>query len=129
MKKDRVLLSIPAQPEYLLVVRLTAAGLANRMEFNVEEIEDIKAAVAEACIMLMNQAWKIRDIALEFEIAQSAFGVTARAQGPAAKAEDGDADKDNELSRYLLQALMDGAEVQSENGFINSIRLNKQVAL
>ncbi|MFZ5974269.1 MAG: ATP-binding protein [Bacillota bacterium] len=128
MKKDIVTLRIPAQPEYLLVVRLTAAGLANRMGFNVEEIEDVKAAVAEACIMLMNQPWVIDDITLDFEITSEVFHATVQAQGKASETDE-EPENDNDLSRYLLQALMDDATVGSENGFIHSISIQKRASL
>ncbi|MFZ5974560.1 MAG: hypothetical protein ACOYU3_04010 [Bacillota bacterium] len=128
MKNDSVTLRIPAQPEYLLVVRLTAAGLANRMGFNVEEIEDVKAAVAEACIMLMNQPWAIDGITLDFILSKDTFQATAKAQGEASKTME-EPENDNDLSRYLLQALMDDATVQSENGFIHSISIQKRASL
>lgn len=128
MKEDDIMLRIPAQPEYLLVVRLTAAGLANRMAFNVEEIEDVKAAVAEACIMLMNQAWAIEDITLDFRLSADLFQTTVHAEGKAAETSE-KTENDNDLSRYLLQALMDEATVQNENGFIHSITIQKRASL
>jgi len=45
----RVEIRIPADARYVRVVRLAAAGVASGMNFSVEEIEDIKLAVAEAC--------------------------------------------------------------------------------
>lgn len=128
MSRDCVTLSIPAQPEYLLVVRLTAAGLANRMGFNIEEIEDVKAAVAEACIMLMNQPWKLEDITLDFRLSKEIFHADVQGKGNAAGTEE-DKENENELSRYLLQALMDDATVKSEGGFINSITMQKKASL
>ena len=127
MSRDGVRLCIPAQPEYLLVVRLTAAGLANRMGFNVEEIEDVKAAVAEACIMLMNQPWNLDDITLDFRLTTDVFHAAVRWKGNADnKAES--QQNENELSRYLLQALMDDAAVRSEGGFIHSITMRKKAS-
>ena len=99
------------------------------MEFDVEEIEDIKTAVAEACIMLMSQAHAIREIALDFEISDDIFSMDARASGPFIPKNIHEQDKDSELSRYLLQALMDNAKVQSEGGFIRSIHIDKGIAL
>lgn len=40
---------IPASAEWVRVVRLTVAGVAGRMGFTFDEVEDIKLAVAEAC--------------------------------------------------------------------------------
>ena len=42
-------LEIPAQPEYVRIVRLIIAGIGNAMRFNVEELDDLKLAVGEAC--------------------------------------------------------------------------------
>jgi serine/threonine-protein kinase RsbW len=40
---------IPARAEWVRVVRLTVAGVAGRMGFSFDEVEDLKLAVAEAC--------------------------------------------------------------------------------
>lgn len=44
-----VVIAIPASPEFVRVVRLAVAGVATRMRFSYEQIEDIKLAVSEAC--------------------------------------------------------------------------------
>jgi serine/threonine-protein kinase RsbW len=42
-------LTFPAQSEWVSVVRLATAGVASRMGFSYDEVEDIKLAIAEAC--------------------------------------------------------------------------------
>ena len=42
-------LRLPNCPEYVVIARLTVAGVASRMAFDVETIEDMKIAVSEAC--------------------------------------------------------------------------------
>jgi serine/threonine-protein kinase RsbW len=44
---DNVSIRIPASPAYLSVVRLIASGLASRLQFTIDEIEDLKIAVDE----------------------------------------------------------------------------------
>ncbi|WZL73170.1 ATP-binding protein [Clostridiaceae bacterium 35-E11] len=46
---DVLSISVPSKPEYVNVIRLTASAIASRIGFNIEQIEDIKVAVAEAC--------------------------------------------------------------------------------
>lgn len=46
---DKVKFTIPGKPEYLTMVRLAIGSIADTSGFNVEEIEDIKTAVGEAC--------------------------------------------------------------------------------
>ncbi len=47
---ELVELSIPAQPELLSIPRLTAAAVAARAGFDVEEVEDIRLAIEELCL-------------------------------------------------------------------------------
>jgi serine/threonine-protein kinase RsbW len=46
---ELVELRIPSRPEWVALARLAAATVANRLNFSIEEIEDVKLAVAEAC--------------------------------------------------------------------------------
>jgi serine/threonine-protein kinase RsbW len=45
---ELVELRIPSRPEWVALGRLAAATVANRLRFSIEEIEDVKLAVAEA---------------------------------------------------------------------------------
>ncbi len=42
-------LKIPCKPEYVGVARLAILGVASRMKFAYDEVEDIRLAVGEAC--------------------------------------------------------------------------------
>lgn len=53
--KDVIILSVPAKPEYVLTVRLAAAGIAERAGLDVESIEDLKVCIAEGCILLIGE--------------------------------------------------------------------------
>ena len=46
---ELVELRVPSRPEWVALARLAAATVANRLHFSIEEIEDVKLAVAEAC--------------------------------------------------------------------------------
>ena len=47
---------MPAEGAYLSVLRTATAGLAARLDFTLDEIEDLRIAVDEACGMLLAQA-------------------------------------------------------------------------
>jgi len=55
-RADHVQLSMPAESAYLSVLRTATAGLAARLDFTLDEIEDLRIAVDEACAMLLAQA-------------------------------------------------------------------------
>lgn len=42
-------LRIPCRPEYVGVARLAMLGVASRMRFSYDEVEDVRLAVGEAC--------------------------------------------------------------------------------
>jgi serine/threonine-protein kinase RsbW len=45
-------LTLPVRPEFLVLVRFTAATLATRAEFSLEEIDDLRLAADEICLSL-----------------------------------------------------------------------------
>ena len=51
--QDRVELSVPADPAYLAVLRTATAGLAARADMTIDEIEDLRIAVDEACALVL----------------------------------------------------------------------------
>jgi serine/threonine-protein kinase RsbW len=54
--QDKVTVRLPAVGAYLSVLRTATAGLAARLDFTLDEIEDLRIAVDEACAMLLSQA-------------------------------------------------------------------------
>ena len=57
-KFDYIEMKIPAKPEYVGVVRLTLSGIASRMGFTYELIEDLKIAASEAMTNAVQHAYK-----------------------------------------------------------------------
>ncbi len=53
---DQVVVRMPADGAYLSVLRTATAGLAARLDFTLDDIEDLRIAVDEACAMLLAQA-------------------------------------------------------------------------
>lgn len=46
---DKIKITVPGDPEYLTLVRLSVGSVADLAGFDIEEIEDVKMAVGEAC--------------------------------------------------------------------------------
>jgi serine/threonine-protein kinase RsbW len=66
--RDVVRLRLPAIGAYLSVLRSATAGLAARLDFTLEEIEDLRIAVDEACAILLTNAALDVDLECEFEL-------------------------------------------------------------
>ena len=65
---DYVRVRMPAESAYLSVLRTATAGLAARLDFTIDEIEDLRIAVDEACAMLLPQALPDADMTCEFSL-------------------------------------------------------------
>jgi serine/threonine-protein kinase RsbW len=73
--RDMVTVRLPAASAYLSVLRTATAGLAARLDFTLDEIEDLRIAVDEACAMLLAQAVPGTDLECEFELTGDAMRI------------------------------------------------------
>jgi len=73
--RDVVTVKLPAASAYLSVLRTATAGLAVRLDFTIDEIEDLRIAVDEACAMLLAQAVPGTDLVCEFELTADAMRI------------------------------------------------------
>ena len=74
-KDDVVVLVVPADGSYLAVLRTATAGLAARLQFTLDEIEDLRIAVDEACAILLSVAPADTEVTSQFEVTDSALSV------------------------------------------------------
>ncbi len=72
---DVVLLTVPADGGYLSVLRTATAGLAARLHFALDEIEDLRIAVDEACAMLLAIATRDAQLDCRFAVTDDALTV------------------------------------------------------
>ena len=72
---DTVVLKLPAQGAYLSVLRTATASLASRLDFTIDDIEDLRIAVDEACAMLLSHAVAGADLTCSFELSGDAMAV------------------------------------------------------
>jgi serine/threonine-protein kinase RsbW len=73
---DVVRLRLPAVGAYLSVLRTATAGLAARLDFTLEEIEDLRIAVDEACALLLPSAVPGAELDCSFELYEDELHVT-----------------------------------------------------
>ena len=76
--EDLVVLTVPADGAYLSVLRTATAGLAARLHFTLDEIEDLRIAVDEACAMLLSDAPRSTELTCRFEVSADALSVAVR---------------------------------------------------
>lgn len=111
MNKDIIKLSIPTNKEYLTLARLTVSGIASKLGFNIEEIEDIKVSVAEACINSLRFTNE-DNISLSIEVGENFLTINVSdvmEEIPTGKISD----RNFELGLLIIRSLMDEVEFTS----------------
>lgn len=129
-------LQIPAAAVHIDIVRLCLYGIASRMGFTYEEIEDMKVAVSEACNNAITHRLdnnKEDMIDVSFEMMDEALSIIIKDNGPgfdyantvksATSLHDSDiaSIRVGGLGIFLMQALMDKVEVTTDHGTIISM--------
>lgn len=121
---DKVSISIPASPQYLQVVRLIAAGLASRLTFTIDEIEDLKIAVDELAAYLTGTQGREGTLEIEFGVGSDRIeikGTGKFAPGDKIRTEL------TEFSRQILKTVADDAVLELKDGLPSfSLTKNKQ---
>lgn len=134
-----VTLRVPALAEYVDLVRLTLYGIASKLGFLYEEIEDMKVAVSEACNNAVLHAYEHAGMMeIRFLIMEGSLSITVKDEGrsfdpapetqtsPSLHGKTLDEIEAGGLGLYLMQALMDEVEVLSGVG--TEVVLTKRLA-
>jgi serine/threonine-protein kinase RsbW len=74
--QDQVVVRMPADGAYLSVLRTATAGLAARLDFTLDDIEDMRIAVDEACAMLLSQAIPGSSLECCFQLSPDGMTIT-----------------------------------------------------
>jgi serine/threonine-protein kinase RsbW len=84
-------LRLPADNAYVSVLRTTTAGLAARLDFTLDDIEDLRMAVGEASALVLPEAAAGADLTCEFFMrpGELTVRVGVPAQAPTEPDEDG----------------------------------------
>jgi hypothetical protein len=102
---EEVRLTMPATPELLRVARLTAAGLASRLGFSFDEIEDVKIAVDELCFTLVGNKGRTGTLTVVYRLADDELRIDGEGRFSGNGSEPAPAPSD--LSAQILAAVVD----------------------
>jgi serine/threonine-protein kinase RsbW len=115
--RDVVVITVPATGAYLSVLRTASAGLAARLDFTLDEIEDLRIAVDEACAMLLPRAVGGADVECEFTL--DADSITIEVRVPTV---DGESPSRETFAWTVLSALV--GEVDSSTTADDRVTVN-----
>jgi serine/threonine-protein kinase RsbW len=106
-----VLVRVPADGAFVSVLRTTTAGLAARLDFTLDVVEDLRIAVGEACAMVLPEADPLGDLTAEFFLGRGSIRVVVSV--PCVEPIRPDYDS---FAWQVLQTLADHAEATQAGG-------------
>jgi serine/threonine-protein kinase RsbW len=104
-------LRLPADNAFVAVLRTTAAGLAARLDFTIDDIEDLRMAVGEACALVIPSASEDSDLTSQFFLGPGLLTVTVGVDAVDAAAPDPDG-----FAWQVLTTLAGDASVSVDHG-------------
>lgn len=106
-------LCIPSQAEYVTTLRLVTASIAQKMQFDVEAIDDLRVCVSEAINYLLpsNDAIRIR-----FREESDRLVIEIGAKREETR------DEGYTLHRQIMETLLDGVETENETLRLTKLR-------
>lgn len=133
-KIDNIRLSIPKKAEYVSVVRLTASAVASRLNFDIEEVEDIKVAIAEACInTFKNQPEDAKEsLDIQFDLYSDKLVIIIKDLGKGLNVENVqelkiEDIKEEGLGIFIINSLMDEVEIHNDEGENKQVVMTKYI--
>ncbi|MEZ0537940.1 anti-sigma regulatory factor [Caldicellulosiruptoraceae bacterium PP1] len=111
-------LSIPPKAEYIMIARLTTSGVAARLNFDFEDIEDIKMAISEVLNMFdlsklfdeIHITYKLQNSFLDIELFIPAYEMI-----------------DNDFAEIILKSIIDDVIFTKEpNGYCVKLKKHHQ---
>lgn len=140
-KKLEITLTIPSLPELVGVVRLAISGVAARMNFTIDEIEDIKISVSEACTNVIQHAYGngsnphentieikafINEDTLEIIVKDFGNGFDLSILGTPEQRKQSEEKMGLGLGLTFIKSLMDDAHFESIEGKGTTIQMSKR---
>lgn len=130
---DKLTFIIPGKPEYITMVRLAVGSAADNAGFNIEQIEDIKNAVGEACKNICchgSEGWAeefqvecfIDDKKMEIYVKDNSTEHNVKKLYKACM----DCPNEGDLALFVITSLMDKLEIIKGKNCKNTIKMVKE---
>ena len=122
VERDEVRLVVPATPEFLRLARVTASGLASRLGFTYDEVEDLRLAIDELCFVLIGSRGRDGTVHLRYAVRPDSLEVL----GVGLFEDDHTDPMLASFTRQILTALVDEYEVLRDGEGRPAFRLVKR---
>ena len=107
MDSKRIELCISAERSMLLIVRMTTAGVMSRVGLTLDETDDMKMAIDEACNLMLLQKPGCQTLSISYEYDDDAVNVCIEGKDTAADTGEKMDVNMQEVIRCILESMMD----------------------
>lgn len=114
-----VVLRVPAEHRFVAVTRVAAASLAVELDFDVDQIEELRIGVNELVSLLVEHSTVGSQLELVYSVQSDRLEVSGRIE-PASPAGDLDID---ELARQILEVVVDSYRCDGASFWLSKHRL------
>ena len=115
---DKITLDIPKKSDFISIIRLTASSIVNKLEFNIDEVDDLKVLVAEISVMFIRYIKEDnRNLRFEFTLDEDLIKIDVT------DLNEGDFSIDEEdLSMLIIESLSDEYNIDEENKRVTIVK-------
>lgn len=133
MALETIKMEVTANPEYVSIIRLTVSGIANKVGFSLDEIEDIKVAVSEACTNAIKHSLDDKFL-VEFSILEDGLTIGVQDKGTgydvtSLQEPDLANPKEGGLGLFIIKTLMDEVSTISNTDEGTKIKMTKYLGV
>ncbi len=109
---DTISIIIPLKAEYVSIARLTASGIASRMGFDIDTIEDIKVALSEILGKFIEKRSGAERVNVDFQCLDDGISIKFKISDLSISGLF-----DNETDKFalaIISSLMDEVEIEKQ---------------
>lgn len=108
---DLIVYEIPKKSEYLTCLRLNTSGIANMLDFTIDDINDIKLVVTEAATYFLNNIASVTDkLRIEYKIYNSKLSIKVCDLNT--EKIDKNKSENEEMFMLIMDSLVDSFEIE-----------------
>lgn len=116
-----MVLTVPAKPDWALVLRMAVAGVGGLYDLPVDLLEDLRTAIDESCELLLHQDYAAETLTLRCQMRADGLHVCLSAQERSAvsAAETADAD----ISRLIIGTLVKEVSLEQDESGVHCVHM------
>ena len=116
-----MVMTVPAKKEWVLVLRMAAAGVSALYDLPVDVLEDLRTAIEESCELLLHQDYTAESITLKCEAKQDGLHFCLSAMERVCCQTEDPADAD--IARLIIEPLVKEVELHQDESGVHCVHL------